>query len=95
VLPTKDNSGVLWKLQTKDKQNKIVYVHSANDKATITYEQPIKISLDDTYTAMIVDKQNKTQVLLSNISKSTKPPERKSLLPLNLTEHTRLTEPLP
>jgi len=80
VLPTKDNSGVLWKLQTKDKQNKIVYAHSANDKATITYEQPIKISLDDTYTAMIVDKQNKTQGTLEQHFKINKATGKKITL---------------
>jgi hexosaminidase len=79
VLPTKDNSGVLWKLETKNKQNKIVYAHST-DNATIIYKQPIKISLDDTYTAMIVDKENKTQGTLQQHFKINKATGKKITL---------------
>ena len=61
VLPTKDNNGVLWKLETKNKQGKVVYISSANDNATITYTEPIKITIDNTYKAMIVDRGNKAQ----------------------------------
>ena len=59
VLPTKDNNGVLWKLESKNKQDKISYIFAGTDNATILYKDPIRILLSDTYEAMIFDKENK------------------------------------
>ena len=80
--------------EQKFKQGKIVYTYAATDNGTITYKDPIKISSgDNTYKAMIIDKDNKTQSILQQRFKtSTKPPEKKSLSLLNLQELTRLME---
>ena len=61
VLPTKDNNGVLWKLESKNKQGKIVYTY---DHSRSTKLLPTKILFrisfgDNTYRAMIIGKDNK------------------------------------
>jgi len=60
VLPTKNHDGILWKLETKNSLNKIAYTYGGTDNATIEYKDPLHIiSAEDTYTAMLTDKDHK------------------------------------
>jgi len=42
VIPAGDNDGVLWKLESKNKTDKIIYTTGFEDNAAHTYTQPFK-----------------------------------------------------
>jgi hexosaminidase len=52
VLPTENFQGVLWKLEKKSKEGKIVYAWGANS-FTIPYENPILVLKTETYTGLV------------------------------------------
>jgi hexosaminidase len=57
VLPTDDYNGVLWKLESKSKNDKIFYA-SAQDSSTPAYKDPIRITFSWQYSAILRDDKN-------------------------------------
>lgn len=44
VIPADDNNGVLWKLESRDKNAKIITYRDVNDSRTDEYKAPIRVS---------------------------------------------------
>lgn len=63
VLPAEDHNGILWKLQSKNADNKIIYVKGKNTNATFDYTEPVLIKTSGTYGAAATGRNNK---ILSN-----------------------------
>ncbi|MEP7163777.1 MAG: beta-N-acetylhexosaminidase [Ferruginibacter sp.] len=59
VLPTENNEGILWKLESKDPGNDIVYVNSQPGNAWLNYIGPLLIKYTDTLSAALTDKNKK------------------------------------
>ena len=59
ILPTVDFKGVLWKLQSKDKNGKIIYVKGRKQSATHNYEKPVLITGNTELGAAFTSKNNK------------------------------------
>ncbi len=68
VLPTEDNDGVLWKIESKNKKSKIAYTPSFLSSQQIDYKEPVKIKGNaDRMTAVLLDENNH---LLSSVTQS-------------------------
>ncbi len=59
ILPSLDYNGVLWKLESKDNANKIIYVKEKNTNASFNYTVPILINSSGTYGAAKVGTNHK------------------------------------
>ena len=59
VLPTEDHNGVLWKLETINQENKIIYVKGKTTSASINYTKPVLINSTTTLGATTTDNHNK------------------------------------
>ena len=58
ALPTENNEGVYWQLETKDKEGKVI-VTSGVGTAPFTYSKPVLIKSTGSYTATLMTKDNK------------------------------------
>ena len=58
VLPTENNEGVYWQLETKDKEGKVIVTSNAGT-APFTYSKPVLIKSTGSYTATLKTKDNK------------------------------------
>ncbi len=63
VLPAEDRDGILWKLESENNENKIIYVKGKNTNTSFDYTEPILISSSGTYGAALTGKDHK---ILSN-----------------------------
>ena len=59
VLPTEDHNGILWKLESKNANDKIIYVKGKNTNASINYTEPVLINSSGTYGAAATRANNK------------------------------------
>ena len=59
VVPTENNTGIQWKLESKSKDGKITYKSDASDKTALTYTAPLLITSSITYQAALSDNMNK------------------------------------
>ncbi len=59
VLPSEDHNGILWKLETKDPDNKIIYVKGKNTNASFDYTEPILVNTTATLGAAATNQNNK------------------------------------
>jgi hexosaminidase len=58
ILPTKDFNGVLWKLESNNKEGKIIYVKGASQNATTNYTEPVLITGNAEYGAALTRKDH-------------------------------------
>lgn len=60
VLPASDHNGILWKLESKSKNGKIVYLDGAEDSEAKKYTDPVRVSpIFNTYSATLMDSDGK------------------------------------
>ncbi|MEP7232036.1 MAG: family 20 glycosylhydrolase [Ginsengibacter sp.] len=59
VLPTDDHHGVKWNLETKNLDNKIIYVKGKNTSAPLNYTEPLLINAPGIYGAAAKGSGNK------------------------------------
>ena len=58
ILPAPDHHGILWKLETKKKNSKIIVTNVLDKQASI-YSEPVWITAGSEYTAQLTDEQGK------------------------------------
>jgi len=58
IVPTVNNNGLLWKLQSKNKEGKIIYVKGRERNATYNYTAPLVITADGEYGAALTRKDH-------------------------------------
>jgi hexosaminidase len=58
ILPSPGYDGVLWKLETKNRQGNIIYVNSPTQNATHNYTSPVLITASGEYGAAITRKDH-------------------------------------
>jgi hexosaminidase len=66
VLPTEDNNGVYWKLESKNKNDKIVYTPQAMDSNMPEYESPIRIFFSGQYVAGYIKRSSDSKSILND-----------------------------
>jgi hexosaminidase len=59
VIPSSDNSGVLWKIENKNKEYNVIYTQSETTSATIPYTEPIRITSSVKPQAVLQDQQHR------------------------------------
>ncbi len=59
VLPSENHNGVLWKLENKNPDSKIIYVKGKTTNTSFDYTQPIFINATGTYGAAVAGKGHK------------------------------------
>lgn len=59
VVPTENNMGIQWKLESKSKDGKIIYTSDASDNASSSYTSPIVITSSIAYQAALSDNTGK------------------------------------
>ncbi|MDQ6757888.1 MAG: family 20 glycosylhydrolase [Bacteroidota bacterium] len=59
ILPTPDYNGVLWKLESKNKNGNIIYVKGPTQSATANYSTPVLITDNAEYGAALKGKDHK------------------------------------
>ncbi len=59
VLPSADHNGVLWKLESNNVDDKIIYVKGESTNASFNYSNPVLINSSGTYGAAATGSNNK------------------------------------
>ncbi len=60
VIPTKDYNGVLWKLESNDKNSEIRFIFPEGNSIDFKYDKPIVITQNRIYTAFSKNKEDNT-----------------------------------
>lgn len=63
IMPAPNFHGLLWKLESKNKEGKIIYVKGRGNNATFNYTSPVLITTDGEYGAALTRKDH---TLISN-----------------------------
>ena len=64
ILPTADHDGLLWKLESKNKDSRIMYIPRIAENASLAYDTPVHIIPFDPYAVVYAyssDRNNKQQ----------------------------------
>ncbi|PWU01788.1 MAG: beta-N-acetylhexosaminidase [Bacteroidetes bacterium] len=67
ILPTKDNSGVLWKLESNDKDAIVEYSVGVNNRSR-DYAEPIKVTSSDVYFGYLTKSNKRVGSVAQNFS---------------------------
>ena len=59
ILPTENYNGVLWKLQSKDKKGKIIYIKGRTHSSTQNYTSPVLITANTEFGAALAAKDHR------------------------------------